>query len=308
MWVTSAYARGNRFARFFGRPRSAGTCVSGRMCSMEVPAPAHYSGNVSDDLVALARRIASAGSQVVARHFRRKDSYVSYTKKDRSPVTEIDRQAEEAMRAVIRRDAPAALQGVLGEELSDSDVNPRTGGFLWVLDPIDGTKAFMCGKPTFATLVALLRDGEPVLGIIEQPFLGECWLGVHGRPTLWNTQVAHTNQTNTELSAAILSATTPAMFQHANRERFFEGLAAKVWQVVYGCDSYAYGLLAAGFIDIVAEADLKPWDYMALVPIVTGAGGIITDWNGQALTVESDGRVLAAANPELHRKALTALQ
>ncbi|KAK4532715.1 hypothetical protein CCYA_CCYA13G3572 [Cyanidiococcus yangmingshanensis] len=278
------------------------------MCSSRTPSTADSSWSVSDDLVELGRRVAAAGSRVVARSFRQRGLYASSTKEDRSPVTEVDREAERAMRAVIQQEAPASLQRVLGEELGDRDTAPDPEGFLWVLDPIDGTKAFLCGKPTFATLVALVRNGEPVMGIIEQPFLGECWLGVRGRPTLWNDRVIQTNRENKSLSRAILSATTPAMFQKGDYVRFFEGLASNAWQIVYGCDSYAYGLLAAGYIDIVAEADLKPWDFMALVPIVTGAGGVITDWSGHALGLHSDGRVLAAANPELHEHAAAALR
>jgi histidinol phosphatase-like enzyme (inositol monophosphatase family) len=264
--------------------------------------------NLSDEVVQLGRQVASAGSQVVARYFRQRKSYELFTKEDRSPVTDVDREAEQAMRTVIQEQAPLELQRVLGEELSSREAALSSEGYLWVLDPIDGTKAFLCGKPTFATLVALVHNGEPVMGIIEQPFIGERWLGVRGKPTLWNDRPIQTNQENKSLSKAVLSATTPDMFQKSDYVRFFDGLVANVWQIVYGCDSYAYGLLAAGHLDLVAEADLKPWDFMALVPIVTGAGGVITDWNGHALDLHSDGHVLAAANEELHEHAIAALR
>jgi inositol-phosphate phosphatase / L-galactose 1-phosphate phosphatase / histidinol-phosphatase len=186
---------------------------------------------------------------------------------------------------------------------------------MWVFDPIDGTKAFITGKPSWGTLVALLHKGRPVLGIIDQPITKERWIGVHGRQTVMNGEPIHTGNC-TDLKDAYMYSTTPLMFTGASKHAY-NRLRDSVLSAQYGADCYAYGLLAAGFVDIVAEADMKPWDYMAMVPIIEGAGGIITDWNDNPLRWHADeqtesitawsGEVLAAGSRVLHAECLKAL-
>lgn len=142
--------------------------------------------------------------------------------------------------------------------------------FLWVFDPIDGTKAFICGKPSWGTLIALLHNGTPVLGIIDQPITKERWIGVQGRQTLLNGEPVKARACS-DLSQAYMYSTTPLMFAGA-AESAYNRLRDQVWSPQYGADCYAYGLLATGFVDLVVEADLKPWDYLAMVPIIEGAG------------------------------------
>ena len=186
-----------------------------------------------------------------------------------------------------------------------------------MFDPIDGTKSFITGKPLWGTLIALLHNGEPVVGILDQPYLRERWVGVAGTPSTLNGAPISTTA-KSALSDAYMYSTTPLMFQGANATAY-ERLKAKVKIPMYGCDCYAYGLLAAGFADLVVEADLKPYDYMALVPIVIGAGGTFTDWTGAPLRwvaphgdgdgdhVAFQGEVVAAGCAAVHAAALDAL-
>lgn len=251
-----------------------------------------------DRLAEFAGRLAEAGGRAVRRHFRtplRVDS-----KADASPVTAADREAEQAMRAMIEETCPA--HGIVGEEYGSVRGDAE---YIWVLDPIDGTRAFIAGKPLFGTLIALLKDGAPLLGVIDQPILGERWLGISGRPTTFNGAPVAARPC-AGLDLATLNATTPDMFDHDEAARFAQ-LSSLVRSTDYGGDCYAYGLLASGFIDLIAEADLKPYDFCALIPVVEGAGGVITDWAGSRLTLASGGRVVAAGDPALHREAVAAL-
>ncbi len=253
---------------------------------------------LSQELIDFAGALADAARPVIRRHFR--TPVTVETKPDATPVTIADRDAEAAMRDLIEARYPD--HGIIGEEhgtvRADAD-------WCWVLDPIDGTKAFIAGKPVFGTLVALTRGGEPVLGIIDQPVLEERWLGAAGQPTLFNGQPTRTRPC-AELSLAILNTTTPEMFEGDDAARFAAlGAAARMTQ--YGGDCYAYGLLASGFIDLVAEAQLKPYDFAALVPVITGAGGAVTDWRGKEMRLDSDGRIVAAGDPALLPAAIEAL-
>jgi inositol-phosphate phosphatase / L-galactose 1-phosphate phosphatase / histidinol-phosphatase len=187
--------------------------------------------------------------------------------------------------------------------------------FMWVLDPIDGTKAFITGKPSWGTLIALLHEGTPILGIIDQPITRERWIGVQGRQTMLNGKLVKARPCS-NLSKAYMYSTTPLMFSGAS-EQAYNRLRDQVLSPQYGADCYAYGLLAAGFVDLVVEADMKPWDYLAMVPIVKGAGGVITDWNDRKLSWRVDkggdsitawsGEVLAAGDRRAHAEALKAL-
>ncbi len=244
-----------------------------------------------------ASTLADAVRSIVLPHFR--EPLAIEHKADHSPVTQADRAAEQRLRELIHQFHPE--HGIVGEEYADEGDNAR---YRWVIDPIDGTKSFISGMPTFATLIALLDRNTPLLGLMDMPALNERWLGVTGATTL-NGRRCQTRAIE-QLSAATLFATSPDMFQ-GDDERCFQRLATAVQLYRFGADGYAYGLLAAGYIDLVAEADLQPYDFMALIPIIEGAGGVISDWQGQALSLESDGRVLAAATPELHHQALKVL-
>ncbi len=247
-----------------------------------------------DDLLALAGRLADAAGAVAMRHFR--GALAVDAKADASPVTVADREAELAMRSILEAERPE--HGIFGEEHGRARLDAE---YVWVLDPIDGTKSFVIGKPLFGNLIALLHRGRPLVGIINCPALGERWVGMAGRPTTLNGKPVK-SRAGIEPAAAWLATTTPEMFTGGDADAFAR-LRRGVRHAVYGGDCHSYGLLASGTLDLVAEANMQPYDYMALVPVIEGAGGVVTDWQGAALSIESDGRVLAAGDAALHAAA-----
>ncbi len=266
---------------------------------------------VDPGLIAAAEAICDVAGAIIRPLFRAADLHADL-KTDASPVTIADRSAEQAMRAVLRERFPG--HGILGEEFG---LERPEAARRWVLDPIDGTRAFITGRPQFGTLVALLQDGVPVLGLIDQPVTGERWLGVAGRPTTFRGPLggAAGCRPCAALDRAELSCTSPEMFSDAERAAW-QRLRGRVRRASYGGDCYAYGLLALGQIDVIAEADLKVWDWAALLPIIEGAGGRLTDWQGQPLRVPLEGAgpllgapgpVLAVGDPALQDAALEAL-
>lgn len=240
--------------------------------------------------IAIAHRLADAARAEIIPLFR--SGLASEAKSDASPVTLADRNAEEAMRRILTAELPE--DGVWGEEFGQSE---GRSGRQWVLDPIDGTAAFLAGRATFGTLIALLVDGFPVLGLIDQPILGERWLGVTGRPTLFNGAPATTRRCR-ELAQATLATTGPHYFDE-HQGHVFMALAGQTdhRRMVMGGDCYNYAVLASGHLDIVCEAGLKLHDFAALVPVVEGAGGVMCDWAGEPLHAGSDGHVLALGDP-----------
>jgi myo-inositol-1(or 4)-monophosphatase len=254
-----------------------------------------------DHFVAAAEAAADAAAAVVRPHFRTR--LASHSKSDESPVTIADRQAERAIRDVLEAAFPD--HGLIGEEHGVVRPDAR---LRWVIDPIDGTRAFITGRPVFGTLIALLDGEQPILGLIDQPVTGERWLGVTGRPTtftgpLFGEVGARVCQS---LGDAEMSCTAPDMVA-GDEAPGWSRLAAAVRRVSWGGDCYAYGLLALGHIDIIAEGGLKPWDWAALTPVIEGAGGRITDWSGQPLRLEGDGRVLAVGDAALLPAAISLL-
>jgi inositol-phosphate phosphatase / L-galactose 1-phosphate phosphatase / histidinol-phosphatase len=249
-------------------------------------------------LVDLACRLADTAGRIAMSHFG--TALDAEKKADASPVTIADRQAEAAMREMIEAEVPD--HGIFGEEYGQVRTDAQ---YVWVLDPIDGTKSFVIGKPLFGTLIALLRDGKPVIGIIDCSALNERWLGVDGRPSTHNGNTIAT-RTCENLEDAWMASTSPGMFT-GGTEAAFAKLKAATRQTVWGGDCHSYGLLASGNLDLVAEAGMNPYDYLALVPVIEGAGGMITDWNGAALGLSSDGTVLAAGDAAMHKAAVKLL-
>lgn len=240
--------------------------------------------------IALALRLADVAGEAIRPHFR--SGVASERKDDATPVSLADRAAEEAMRRLLKAEMPR--DGVIGEEFGASE---GASGRSWVLDPIDGTAGFLAGRAMFGTLIALVIDGWPVLGVIDQPIAGERWLGASGRPTTLNGQPVHTRACR-ELADATLATTGPHYFDDHDGEHFM-ALAARTdhKRMVMGGDCYNYAMLASGHLDVVCEAGLKLHDWAALVPVVEGAGGTMCDWNGDPLHSGSDGHVLALGDP-----------
>ena len=240
--------------------------------------------------IALAHRLADAAREAILPHFR--SGMTSERKGDSTPVTLADRAAEAAMRAILKEAVPD--DAVHGEEYG---ATTGTSGRTWVLDPIDGTTAFLAGRPIFGTLIALVVEGWPVLGVIDQPVLKERWVGATGQATTLNGQPVRTRPCR-ELGDAALATTGPHYFDQHDGDHFM-ALAAKTdhRRMVMGGDCYNYAMLASGHIDVVCEANLKLHDWAALVPVVEGAGGTMADWNGEPLHAASSGHVIAVGDP-----------
>lgn len=236
--------------------------------------------------IVLANRLADAAAAVIRPYFRA--DFGLESKSDATPVTKADREAEASMRQILEAERPE--DGIFGEEYGATRPSATR---QWVLDPIDGTTSFIAGRPIFGTLIALVEDGWPVLGICNQPVSWERWQGAYGRRSLFNGEPITTRRCGA-LSEAILATTAPHLFTEHEAEHYL-ALAGRCARrrLIYGGDCYNYGLLAAGHIDIVAEAGLKLYDFAALVPIVEGAGGRMSDWAGNPLHAHSAGDVLA---------------
>ncbi len=222
------------------------------------------------------------------------------SKSDGSPVTATDRAVENRLRELIEDSYPG--HGVVGEEYGESSSDRE---LIWVLDPIDGTLAFMAGIPVYGTLIALLENRAPVLGIIDMPATGERWIGCHGEATTCNGEPVCARRCE-DLSAALLSTSNPDFFSASDLPVLERLKAATAW-AVYGGSCMAYAQIASGRIDIGIDVAFEPFDYLALAPVVEGAGGIVSDWAGESLTLDSGDRFIAACSPQLHRQALKVL-
>ena len=234
----------------------------------------------------------------IKRYYRQR--IIVESKADASPVTEADRTVESQIRQIISQRHPE--HGIIGEEHGS---NQSLADYKWVIDPIDGTKSFISGMPTFGTLMALTYHERPKLGVIDMPILDERWIGTIGEKTTLNGETCSVSNV-TQLAQATLYCTEPDMFNAAQLDKF-ENLSRLVYLRRFGGDCYCYGLLASGQIDLVVEGSLHYYDIMALIPVVEGAGGIITDWEGNELKDGWGGLVVAAATPELHQAALDLL-
>ncbi|KAG5624952.1 hypothetical protein H5410_010170 [Solanum commersonii] len=284
-----------------------------------------------DKFAAVSNKIADAAGEVICKYFRK--SFDILDKEDLSPVTIADQAAEESMVKIIQENFPS--HAIYGEE-KGWRCQEETAEYVWVLDPIDGTKSFITGKPVFGTLIALLYKGKPlsldvmrvpaydtignlllyyatILGVIDQPVLRERWIGLSGRRTTLNGQEISTRNCSS-LSKAYMYTTSPHLFE-GDAEIAFARVRSKVKVPLYGCDCYAYALLASGFVDLVIESGLKPYDFLSLVPVIEGAGGTITDWKGQHFNWKASAgspatsfNVVAAGDKQVHQQALDALQ
>jgi histidinol phosphatase-like enzyme (inositol monophosphatase family) len=255
--------------------------------------------SIEADII-LIQRLAAAADRAVAPFFRRGTAVER--KDDSSPVTAADRAAETAIRDMLAADRPT--DGIYGEEFG---ITRGGSGRVWVIDPIDGTRGFIAGRPLYGTLIALTEDDRPVLGILSAGAAQDRWLGCTiGVPrTVHNGRVVRTRPCE-HLGAARAATTHPNAFT-ASGHASFQRIGRSVADMLFGGDCHNYGLLAAGHLDLVMEELLKPYDWAALVPIVEGAGGLITDWQGRPLTLASEGRVLAAGDARVHAQALERL-
>lgn len=255
------------------------------------------------DFGAFVADLASRSGEAILPFFR-----AHYATEDKSvggvfdPVTEADRAGEAVMRRMILETFPA--HGILGEEFGSQ--NPQAE-YIWVLDPIDGTRAFISGVPVWGTLIGLYRNGEAVMGLVDQPFTGERYFA-DGKVSHYagpdGSKVLSTRPCDS-LSDAIMFTTSPHLFTESRKTRF-EAVQDKVRLFRYGVDCYAYALLAAGHVDLVVECGLKPYDVGGLIPVIEQAGGIITTWDGGP--AEMGGEIIAAGSRKVYDEAMALLR
>ena len=222
-------------------------------------------------------------------------------KGDKTFVTALDQRIERAQREVIELQFPD--HGILGEEEQSVALHRP---WVWTLDPIDGTMAYVCGMQVYSTLISLCYEGKPVLGIMHFPATGERWVGMQGEVSTLNGMPCRTRQAR-PLSDAVMSASSPDFFKTAAQKAALTGFVAQTAWRVYGGAAMSYGRLASGLIDLSCDAGLHIYDYAAMIPIIEGAGGVITDWQGKALHLHSGSQVLAASQREVHAQALALL-
>lgn len=254
----------------------------------------------SHPFLAMAHKLADAARPVLQSYYRRPLEIDE--KGDASLVTDADRAIERTMRDLIIAELPD--HGILGEEYGPENLDAE---YVWILDPIDGTKSFITGKPSFNTLIALCQNGKPILGVIDQAILDERWIGVSGQPTTLNGEVVRARACE-HLKDATIFTTGPDLFIEEKAIAGYKAAFGAARQPIYGIDSYGYGLIAMGFGDVLVESNLQPYDFCAAVPVIEGAGGVITDWNGDALTINSGDLVIASGDARCHVEGLDVLK
>jgi len=247
----------------------------------------------------IANECAEASGKIIKKYFRKKIKIER--KSDNSPVTRADKEAEKKIRDIIAKKAPEC--GFFGEETGKFNTNNE---YVFVVDPLDGTKGFISGKPLFCTLIGLMKNNKPYIGVLNQPILNERWSGIANKESKYNNTKIRTTKCN-KLKGLRMYATSPMMFKGKN-QRVYKNIRSKIGETWFGIDSYSHGLLASGFVDVVLEASLKPYDYIASAAVISGAGGKLTDWYGNALNLDSDGRILASGDPKIHKQLLKVIQ
>lgn len=218
-------------------------------------------------------------------------------KEDGSPVTAVDKAVEDAIRQLISARFPD--HGVLGEERQATAPDAE---FKWIIDPIDGTLPFLAGIPVFGTLIALVRGEDPVLGVIDMPMTGERWIGCEGQSTTCNGDPVSSRSCD-NLSRALMSTSNPDFYGDEDKQALVRLNAATRW-CVYGGSCMAYAQIASGRIDVGIDVNFDIYDYLALVPVIRGAGGVMTDWDGAELTIHSGNRLAAAGDRRVHEQVL----
>ena len=255
-----------------------------------------------NDLTGFLNDLCDAAACETLPRFRAEIDVINKVQGDFDPVTQADKEAEHAIRSLISSKFPE--HGIVGEEFGTVNSHAR---YQWIIDPVDGTRAFISGVPVWGTLIGLYDNGKPVAGVMDQPFTRERYIAANGTSTLQlskETVSPLTTGTTASVSQATLMTTSPHLLDNDQDRRYF-CLERQVKLFRYGCDCYAYCLLASGQIDLVVESGLNVYDIAALIPIIENAGGIVTDWQGESAA--EGGQILAAANRKIHQEAVEIL-
>jgi inositol-phosphate phosphatase / L-galactose 1-phosphate phosphatase / histidinol-phosphatase len=259
---------------------------------------------INQELINFAHNLADISGIIAKKYFR--SSFNEVKKEDSSPVTQADKQIEMRLRSEISKKYPE--HGIIGEEFSNKHTDSE---YKWVIDPIDGTISFAIGKPIFGTLIALTYQDQPILGIINQPIHNERWWGTINGKSYFNDEIINTKNCQS-ISEAVFCTQSPFFFKGKIKNKIEEITRQTKYQhqggAIYSGDCYHFALLAHGFVDIIIEHGLNNYDFLALVPIIESAGGVITDWEGKRLNINSDGRVIAASSKYLHNLSINYLQ
>lgn len=253
---------------------------------------------IPGDLTIFLNHLCKGAGEIARKHFRASASVE--TKQDNSPVTIADKEIEQYIRDEIGRKFPE--HGIIGEEFAE---RKSSSPYSWIIDPIDGTRSFIAGRPLFTTLIGLLENGKPLAGAVYQPNTNELWIGITGKQSTLNGSPCSSSDIS-NLTATTFATTSPFLFEKREMP-IIERLSAACRSTIYGGDAYNYASIASGWLELVVESGLKPYDFLPVVPVITGAGGIITDWQGDELDINSTGNVIAASNRALHSAALKIL-
>lgn len=253
-----------------------------------------------NQIISFAHRLADIAHLITKKYYRLSNGEMA--KLDESPVTLADQEIELTWRVEIQKYFPS--HGIIGEEYPS---HQETADDLWVLDPIDGTSSFITGKPVFGNLIGFVSNKKPVFGMINQPITQERWFTNHNQETIFNNKAIKTRKCY-NLEDAVLCTTSPYFFYDSDI-KILETISKltkyqKIGGVIYGGDCYNYACLAMGFVDLIIEPGLKVYDFTAIIPIIENAGGIVSDWHGNPLKLQSNAKLLASANNILHKKAL----
>lgn len=260
---------------------------------------------INQELINFANFLADISGEIAKKYFRSKITG-EIEKDDNSPVTKADREIEALIRQEIEKKFPH--HGIIGEEYGNKNENAE---FIWILDPIDGTSSFIIGRPIFGTLIALIHNQKPILGILNQPIINERWVGIELQGSFFNGKKIESRKCS-EISNAVMCASSSFYFKNEDAKMFEELCKLTKYQklggVIYGGDCYSYASIASGNIDIVIDPGLQVYDYAALIPIIENAGGIITDWQGNDPKLSSDVKLIACGDKKLHEKIIKNLE
>ena len=248
-----------------------------------------------DELIDFSKHLADESEKIIKKYFR--TSLDIDRKEDKSPVTIADKEVELKIREIIKNNFPK--HGILGEEFDQTNIESE---YIWVIDPIDGTRSFIAGHKDFGTLIALIYKNKPIIGIINCPMHKERWIGIINKETTMNNKVVKTS--NTTLINESYFCTSGLYLEDDHFKKSCDKIINKTKYYRLGGDCYMYGMVASGLIDIVLEDTLKTHDYMALIPVIEGAGGVVTDKYGSPVNINSDGSIVASANKSLHNQVI----